>query len=345
MAYAVASFPEATPLVSLVCAIDECRKVIVRGIALCLTAAAAVAVMVAFLTVTAAWFVAAAFSIDPHLSAKAPFGAEQLAFGHRPRIEIAAADRVEPSEVIATSAATDDVTTKAVTASPAASTYVLASVAPTLPTGTFERANFVRLPDAADDPPSEVKPASANISVAPASAQADADDVLVTASISPSALPPKRPRAGEIWLSNVHNRTAVYDIAAHTVYMPDGTRLEAHSGLGSLRDNPAHVRKKNRGPTPPNVYELTMRERLFHGVRAIRLNPARGATMFGRDGMLAHTYMLGSSGQSNGCVAFKNYRAFLKAFLRGEITRMVVVPRLGNTDVALLRSAQRTSIE
>ena len=28
-------------------------------------------------------------------------------------------------------------------------------------------------------------------------------------------------------------QTAVYDICAHTVYLPDGTRLEAHSGLGS----------------------------------------------------------------------------------------------------------------
>src|SRR5580700_5371659 len=30
--------------------------------------------------------------------------------------------------------------------------------------------------------------------------------------------------------------TAVYDITAHKVYMPDGTALEAHSGLGALLD-------------------------------------------------------------------------------------------------------------
>lgn len=335
----------ATSFASLACVIDECRKVVVRGIALCLTAAAAVAALVALITVTAAWFVAAAFSIDPHLSAKAPLGAQQLAFGYRPRIEIAVADRAEPSEVTATSAANDDVTTEAVSTSRAATAYVLASVAPMVPTGAFERANFVRLPDSADDPSSEANPARADISIAPASTQTDADDALVTGSIAPNALPPKRPRAGEIWLRNVHSRTAVYDIAAHTVYMPDGTQLEAHSGLGPLRDNPAHVRKKMRGATPPNVYKLTMRERLFHGVRAIRLNPEPGSTMYGRDGMLAHTYMLGSSGQSNGCVSFKNYNAFLKAFLRGEVTRMVVVPRLGNTDLAVLRNAQRTSIE
>ena len=33
-------------------------------------------------------------------------------------------------------------------------------------------------------------------------------------------------------------QTAVYDISAHTVYLPDGTRLEAHSGLGSKIDDP-----------------------------------------------------------------------------------------------------------
>ena len=83
-------------------------------------------------------------------------------------------------------------------------------------------------------------------------------------------------------------------------------------------------------PTPPNVYHLTLRERLFHGVRAIRLNPVEDDQMFGRDGMLAHSYMLGPSGQSNGCVSFKDYRKFLQAFLRGEVDRLVVVPDLAS---------------
>src|SRR5262249_8674856 len=33
-------------------------------------------------------------------------------------------------------------------------------------------------------------------------------------------------------------RTAVYDIEAHTVYLPSGRKLEAHSGLGEYMDNP-----------------------------------------------------------------------------------------------------------
>lgn len=133
---------------------------------------------------------------------------------------------------------------------------------------------------------------------------------------------------GELPLPEIDGRTAVYDISARAVYLPNGRKLEAHSGLGSHMDDPRSVALKSRGPTPPNVYRLVMREKLFHGVRAIRLLPADESRMYGRDGMLAHSYMLGSSGQSNGCVSFSDYPAFLNAFLKGEVNRMVVVDRL-----------------
>jgi hypothetical protein len=126
------------------------------------------------------------------------------------------------------------------------------------------------------------------------------------------------------------DHTAVYDIAAHTVYLPDGTRLEAHSGLGAMRDNPRFVNVRQRGATPPNVYDLSLRENRFHGVQALRLTPVEGGKMFGRDGMLAHTYMLGPSGQSNGCVVFNDYPAFLQAYLNGDIKRLVVVDHLAS---------------
>jgi hypothetical protein len=129
---------------------------------------------------------------------------------------------------------------------------------------------------------------------------------------------------------DAENDTAIYDIAAHTVYLPNGQRLEAHSGLGSLLDDPRHVDAKDRGPTPPNVYELALREESFHGVRALRLTPVGNGNMFGRDGMLAHSYMLGPNGQSNGCVSFSDYDAFLNAFLRGDVHRLVVVEHLDN---------------
>lgn len=122
--------------------------------------------------------------------------------------------------------------------------------------------------------------------------------------------------------------TAVYDISAHVVYMPDGTRLEAHSGLGSRLDDPRYVQERMHGPTPPHVYELTPREQLFHGVQALRLNPIGGGDIYGRTGLLAHTYMLGPNGDSNGCVSFRNYNAFLQAYMKGEVKRLLVVARL-----------------
>jgi hypothetical protein len=126
------------------------------------------------------------------------------------------------------------------------------------------------------------------------------------------------------------SRTAIYDIEAHVVYMPNGDRLEAHSGLGNRLDDPSHVAEKDRGATPPHTYDLELRRPLFHGVQALRLNPVDGGNIFGRTGLLAHSYMLGPNGDSNGCVSFKDYPEFLNAFLRGEITRLVVVARLGD---------------
>jgi hypothetical protein len=126
-------------------------------------------------------------------------------------------------------------------------------------------------------------------------------------------------------LLGLYSWTAVYDISAHTVYLPDGTKLEAHSGQGSRLDNPHYVHEHMRGATPPNVYELALREKTFHGVQALRLKPVGGGNTFGRSGLLAHTYMLGPKGESNGCVVFKNYNAFLQAFRSGQVKRMIVV--------------------
>jgi hypothetical protein len=61
---------------------------------------------------------------------------------------------------------------------------------------------------------------------------------------------------------------------------------------------------------------------------AIRLTPVGDGNMFGRAGILAHPYMLGPNGQSNGCVSFSDYPSFLDAFLNGEIDRLVVVEHL-----------------
>lgn len=140
-------------------------------------------------------------------------------------------------------------------------------------------------------------------------------------------------------------KTAIYDIVARIVYMPNGDKLEAHSGYGEFMDNPKHFKMRMRGVTPPNTYRLTMREALFHGTEAIRMTPENKEAMFGRTGILAHPYLLGPNGQSNGCVSFRDYPKFLAAFKRGEVDRMIVVFRLekppsffakGNTRAAKL---------
>jgi hypothetical protein len=134
------------------------------------------------------------------------------------------------------------------------------------------------------------------------------------------------------------NLTAVYDISARAVYLPNGARLEAHSGLGSLMDDPSHVNQRMVGATPPAVYDLKPRERLFHGVAALRMTPVGESDALGRSGLLVHSYMLGPNGDSNGCVSIKEYDRFLKAYINGEVTRLVVVPNLREGLTASRRS-------
>ena len=118
-----------------------------------------------------------------------------------------------------------------------------------------------------------------------------------------------------------------YEITEHAVYLPDGTKLEAHSGLGHMRDNPQFQHVRMRGPTPVHTYNLSWREHPFHGVKAIRLTPQGGErSIYNRDGLLAHTYMLNPQGASNGCVSFRDYTPFQRAFERGEIRQLAVVP-------------------
>ncbi|MBV8919727.1 DUF2778 domain-containing protein [Bradyrhizobium sp.] len=152
---------------------------------------------------------------------------------------------------------------------------------------------------------------------------ASADASSITASISQEQNPS---RGGQ---PPYDRSTAVYDISAKMVYLPDGTKLEAHSGLGSELDDPSSAKIRMRGVTPPHIYELKPRETLFHGVPALRLNPIGGEdAIYGRSGLLAHTYMLGPNGDSNGCVSFKDYYAFLDAYKNKGIRKLAVLARI-----------------
>jgi hypothetical protein len=136
------------------------------------------------------------------------------------------------------------------------------------------------------------------------------------------------------------NQTAVYDISARAVYLPSGLTLEAHSGLGRLRDDPDHVDQRMVGATPPATYELKPREKLFHGVRALRMLPVDGTSTLGRAGLLTHSYMLGPDGDSNGCVSIRDYERFLRAYDDGEIARLVVVPSLSSVQASQRATSQ-----
>jgi hypothetical protein len=173
----------------------------------------------------------------------------------------------------------------------------------------------------------------------------------VAEAVAPQPLPRARPKLASLTpLDGItlkpdqddgRRRTAIYDITAKTVYMPNGERLEAHSGLGEMMDDPQYKHVRMRGVTPPNTYTLSLRESLFHGVQAIRLNPTDEKAMFGRAGILAHSYLLGPNGQSNGCISFRDYQKFLNAYLRGEVDRIVVVVRLDKPPVFVDRSRVR----
>lgn len=148
---------------------------------------------------------------------------------------------------------------------------------------------------------------------------------------------PDRDRGGGIFKNFLNTPragggTAVYDISAQVVYMPDGSKLEAHSGIGAMADNPRYTHVKMKGPTPPGTYNLSMREKRFHGVEAVRMLPANGKVAHNRTGILAHSYLLrGGRAESHGCVAFKDYNRFLTAFKKGKVTRIVVVPGGGKS--------------
>lgn len=134
--------------------------------------------------------------------------------------------------------------------------------------------------------------------------------------------------------------TALYDIAKRVVYLPDGDKLEAHSGYGQWIDDTESVHRKDVGVTPPNVYAVSFREKPFHGVRALRMKPVGSGNMYGRDGILAHSYLLGEAGASNGCISVRDYDRFLKAYEDGKFNQIIVLRSADEPVPAQVASAQ-----
>ncbi|WP_156380846.1 DUF2778 domain-containing protein [Pseudolabrys sp. Root1462] len=133
---------------------------------------------------------------------------------------------------------------------------------------------------------------------------------------------------------------ALYDITRRAVYLPDGEKLEAHSGFGQFMDDPTSVARKDLGVTPPNIYAVSFREKPFHGVRALRMKPVGSGNMYGRDGILAHSYLLGAEGASNGCLSVRDYDKFLQAFEAGKFNQIIVVRSVDEPLPAVVASSQ-----
>jgi len=233
-------------------------------------------VLVTTVTFAAAWIVNTVVATNPVIRANAPAGPRALAlvqdapnFANAPAVTFA--DRW-----------------------PRTTASMQASVMPLLPPHPLEIAANVPVPPQPERATSVPLPrphaAPHDIALAPVGQIGPQTAPQVAMATPP---PPAEKRAAPqeahnkpLALPAPDSRMAVYDIAAHTVYLPNGQRLEAHSGLGDKLDDPRYVHVRMRGPTPPNVYDLALREEPFHGVRAIRLNPVDDGKMFGRDGML-----------------------------------------------------------
>jgi len=186
------------------------------------------------------------------------------------------------------------------------------------------RSFFEKLFGSAPSPASPAKTVEVAPSIASAPAKTPAPAPVVAFAPPPARWTPSVTTATTS-VPGADGYTAVYNIAAHVVTMPDGTTIEAHSGYGDKLDDPHYVSVRMRGATPPAVYALEPREGSFHGVDALRLTPIGDNQLFGRAGLLAHPYMLGPNGDSNGCVSFKDYDAFLKAYRDGRVKKLVVV--------------------
>ena len=345
------------------------RNSVVIGLA----TVAAVCVLVATVTVVAAWIINTALATNHYMRVQSSIKSGALDLG---KYGLTLTSAPYGSTSVSIPADASDVTFEAKWARVMASAPV--SAVPIVPQHVLERVYNVPLPPPHPlaVPQSQTKPEIATVPDSTHTIKFTSAAVPASLPLSNLPLPPKRPAEWanvplpqpnpakhELVRSPVGQtapsvavttpqpestsstspldpagHTAVYDISARTVYLPKGEKLEAHSGLGDKIDDPQYVHLRTRGPTPPNVYDLTLREKLFHGVRAIRLNPVDDSKMFGRDGILAHSYMLGSSGQSNGCVSFKNYQKFLQAFLSGEVDRLVVVPNLGSEPSRIARA-------
>ena len=92
------------------------------------------------------------------------------------------------------------------------------------------------------------------------------------------------------------------------------------------------------GATPPHVYDLDRRaRRCSTASRRCGCTPVGGAEAipWTHRPVCTHSYLLGPRGDSNGCVSFKDYDAFLQRVSRsGKVKRMVVVASVDEPQIS-----------
>ena len=249
-------------------------RFVVAGVGVGLGAVAALGTLVATGTLAAAWILSNAVATHPVLRAKTLSGPAAIALTDRYPAVASEVDFTGSVPVATDLAASDPASIDAADAPTFAAKWFGTTAAALAPAATSTHTVLV-----------------VTESIEPARAVAVAKPIepaRVVASLQPAApvAPPVAAAAPEKRFtpvpSQAHNKptpqpesdghTAVYDIAAHTVYLPNGTKLEAHSGLGDKLDDPRYVNLRNTGPTPPNVYDLVLREQPFHraALRSIR---------------------------------------------------------------------------
>jgi len=305
MTCATVAFPQAVAFDGRAFALRDCHRVIFGGVVIGLGTMAAACAMVACVTVAAAWIVAASLSANPYIHPSVSMGPETIALNYRYPI-LAGAPDVSASAPLPVDHgyAPDPLLEAELTLTPTPS-FAPANAAPLLTNRFTRRADHVpsvlltpapiqaahaHAPDPTVDadltraaapnsaPTRHATVPTAHISeparTREAVPQIQAAPAMPPASSSHKPLPSPQAHRDLISMPGTDSHTAVYDIEAHTVYLPGGDRLEAHSGLGKRLDDPRYVSEKNRGPTPPNVYDLVLRSDLstaFGPFASIRL--------------------------------------------------------------------------
>jgi hypothetical protein len=348
MTYSTATVADVTAFRGRDFASGEFRRTVFGTFFVGVGSVAAVGAMIGCVTVAAAWIVAGLHTSGPDLKVERPFAVGTAALT---KLETAALEKTYRGVAGAIELST--AARALIPPAPVQSVKLLIFRAPQ--TVAVQRVAAIASPERSNTTPLPTPrpPVAPQIQTAREIMRAPSGPAAqdITASISPQPAPasgsplqrlvaPQAAHSEQLLLASVDSRTAIYDIEAHVVYLPNGERMEAHSGLGQWIDDSHHVNIKDRGATPPNVYDLALRDGLFHGVEAIRLTPVGDNNMYGRDGILAHPYMLGPNGQSFGCVSFKDYEQFLHAFKRGEVDRLVVVPHLESRPPTAVRASR-----